>query len=223
MLNTIHVLETASLGACWLQASKLILEHGQLSRYDGAITREIAHLTMTVAAPDPQDPLIGQYGDPAWLAWMHDNFFVQKEVAELDNAASYAIRLFNYAHQGRDQIRWIVERLRADAEARSATVTTFMPLTDSSYIPCISLLDFWMPAKAVELVVYAHSLDFGKKAYGNLIELASLQSSVAAQLNRPPGQLIVHVKSAHIYEPEWEYMRRLCEAVDAQAQLPITP
>lgn len=205
-------LETVSLGDCWLRVSKMILEYGQLCRYEGATTREIAHLTLTISLPDPQDPLIGRYGDPGWLAWMHENFFVQKEVAELGNAASYAIRLFNYANQGRDQIQWIVERLRNDPEARSATVTTFMPLTDTGYIPCISLLDFWIPAGAVELVVYAHSLDFGKKAYGNLIELAHLQSKVAAQLNRPLGHLIIHVKSAHIYEPEWAFMENLCAA-----------
>ena len=37
------------------------------------------------------------------------------------------------------------------------------------------MLDFWAPDGALELVVYAHSLDFGKKAYGNLVELARLQ------------------------------------------------
>ena len=222
MLSQAHLLETTSLGECWLQVSKRIVEQGQLSRYDGVTTREIAHLTMVVAAPDPHDSLIGQYGDPAWLAWMHENFFVQKEVVELGNAASYATRLFNYANQGRDQIQWIVERLRNDTETRSATVTTFMPLTDTTYIPCISLLDFWMPAQAVELVVYAHSLDLGKKAYGNLIELASLQSSVATQLKQPVGKLIIHVKSAHIYAPEWEYMARLCETVGVEALPPVT-
>lgn len=205
-----HCLESDSLGDCWLQTSKLILEFGQLCRYEGAPIREIAHLMLTIRSPDPQDPLIAQYGDPGWLAWMHDNFFVQKEVAELGHAASYAIRLFNYANQGRDQIQWIVERLQGDPEARSATVTTFMPLTDTTYIPCISLLDFWIPAGMVELVVYAHSLDFGKKAYGNLVELAHLQASVASQLNQLMGKLIIHVKSAHIYESEWDDMEKIC-------------
>lgn len=210
MPSQTYLVETTSLGDCWLQVSRLILEQGLVSRYDSATTKEVANLTLVAQSPDPQDPRINQSGDPAWLAWMHENFFVQKPVAELGNAPSYAIRLFNYANQGRDQIQWVVERLRADPEARSATLTTFMPLTDTTYIPCISLLDFWMPSGAVELVVYAHSLDFGKKAYGNLIELAILQSSVAQQLGRPIGKLIIHVKSAHIYEPEWEYMRRLC-------------
>ncbi len=63
------------------------------------------------------------------------------------------------------------------------------------------------------MVVYAHSLDFGKKAYGNLVELASLQSLVAQQLACPTGSLTLFVKSAHIYEAEWEAMRKLVETV----------
>ncbi len=217
MSQNIHLIETHSLGECWLQVSKLIMEQGQLSRYDGAKTREVANLSMVIEAPDLADPLILEHGDPHWLEWMHENFFVQKEVAELDNAASYAIRLFNYSEAGRDQIRWVIERLRREPEARSAAITTFMPLTDTTYIPCISLLDFWIPAEAVELIVYAHSLDFGKKAYGNLVELAQLQSMVATQLDRAIGKLIIHVKTAHIYEPEWDFMRELYTSVGSRS------
>jgi hypothetical protein len=64
----------------------------------------------------------------------------------------------------------------AAAGLGSATITTFQPQTDTTYIPCVSLLDFWLPGGAVELVVYAHSIDFGAKGYGNLVE-------------RPAGQL----------------------------------
>ena len=143
---------------------------------------------------------------------MHTNFFDQKDVPELGNARSYAARLFNYSDSGRDQIRWVTERLRADPANRSAAITTFVPLHDTSYIPCISLLDFWRPAGALELVVYAHSLDFGKKAYGNLVELAALQCQVAHPLGLPVGQMLIHAKSAHIYEPEWADMRALVHA-----------
>jgi thymidylate synthase len=142
---------------------------------------------------------------------MHENFFVQTNVPELGNAESYARRLFNYAGSGRDQIGWIVERLRADPACRSATVTTFQPLTDSTYIPCVSLLDCWLPEGALELVVYAHSLDFGKKAYGNLVELTRLQEHIGRELDAPVGRLVVHAKSAHVYEPEWELMAALVE------------
>jgi thymidylate synthase len=197
------VIEAPTLGAGWLETSRAILERGALERYDGQVTRELALLTLTIEHPSADDPLIAELGDAEWLAWMHENFFVEKDVPELGDAKSYAGRLFNYAGTGRDQIAWVVDRLRADPECRSASVTTFQPLTDTAYIPCVSLLDFWIRDGAVELVVYAHSLDFGKKAYGNLVELTRLSEHVAGELGRPVGRLVVHAKSAHVYEPEW--------------------
>jgi thymidylate synthase len=205
----IVVVDAPTLGEGWLRTSSAILERGALERYDGQPTRELALLTLTVAQPASDDPLIAELGDAEWLAWMHENFFVEKDVPELGDAKSYAVRLFNYGGAGRDQISWVVERLRADPDCRSASVTTFQPLTDTVYIPCVSLLDFWLRDGAVELVVYAHSLDFGKKAYGHLVELTRLQEHVAGELGRAVGQLVVHAKSAHVYEPEWELMAEL--------------
>jgi thymidylate synthase len=211
----IVVVEARTLGEGWLRVSRAILEDGALASYDGQPTRELALLTLAVARPAPDDDVITRLGDPQWLQWMHDNFFVQKDVAELGNAKSYAVRLFNYAGAGHDQLAWVVQRLRADPECRSATITTFQPLTDTSYIPCVSMLDFWLRDGAVELVVYAHSLDFGKKAYGNLVELARLQEHVAGELGAERGSLVVHCKSAHVYEPEWSLMASIASAEPA--------
>jgi thymidylate synthase len=208
---SIVVVEARTLGEGWLAVSRAILEKGAPATYDGQPTREVALLTLVVAQPAPDDEVIARLGDPDWLAWMHDNFFVEKDVPELGDAKSYAVRLFNYAGAGRDQIAWVVDRLRAEPESRSATITTFQPLTDTSYIPCVSLLDFWLRDGALELVVYAHSLDFGKKAYGNLVELARLQDHVAGVLGVARGRLVVHAKSAHIYEPEWALMASIAE------------
>jgi thymidylate synthase len=212
---SIVVVEARTLGEGWMRVSRAILEDGALASYDGQPTRELALLTLAVARPAQDDDVIARLGDPQWLQWMHENFFVEKDVAELGNAKSYAVRLFNYAGAGHDQIAWVVERLRADPESRSATITTFQPLTDTSYIPCVSLLDFWLRDGAVELVVYAHSLDFGKKAYGNLVELARLQEHVAGELGAGCGSLVVHCKSAHVYEPEWSLMASIADAEPA--------
>ena len=217
----IVVVEAPSLGEGWLAVSREILERGAIASYDGQTTRELALLTLAIERPDSSDPLIAELGDPDWLDWMHRNFFDHAAVPELGNARSYAARLFDYAGTGRDQVTWVVERLRGDPEARSATITTFEPLSDTSYIPCVSMLDFWLRGgpteeQRLELIVYAHSLDFGKKAYGNLVELARLQEHVAAELDVPLGRLVVHAKSAHVYEPEWALMRRLAaNALDA--------
>jgi thymidylate synthase len=208
-LRLVEIVDARTLGDAWLEVARRILEHGEDATWGGAPTRELALLTLVVEEPDSRDPVIAELGDPAWLAWMHDNFFLPKPIAELGGADSYATRLFDYEHTGRDQLAWVVQRLRDDPDCRDATITTFQPHTDTTYVPFLSMLDFWLREGTVELIVYAHSLDFGKKAYGNLVELAALQAHVAGELGSSPGRIVLHVKTAHVYEPELEPMRGL--------------
>jgi thymidylate synthase len=208
-LRLVELVETQTLGAGWLEIARRIVERGDEASWAGAPTREITHLTLAVDEPDPDDGIIAELGDPDWLQWMHANFFDFAAVRELGNADSYATRVFDYEHTGKDQLAWVVQRLRDDPECRDATITTFQPHTDTTYIPCVSMLDFWLRDGAVELVVYAHGLDFGKKAYGNLVELAALQRRVADELQLSSGRIVLHVKTAHVYEPELELMRSL--------------
>jgi thymidylate synthase len=206
----VELIEERTLGLGWLETCRRILARGVDETYDGIATKELALLTLTVAEPDPDDEVIAALADPDWLEWMERNFSERDDVAELGGARSYGRRLRDY--EGRDQIAWVVERLRADPATRSATITTLQPLRDTSYVPCVSILDFWRVEGPLELVVYAHSLDFGKKAYGNLVELARLQHQVAEAVGVPVGRLVIHAKSAHVYEPEFELMRSLTAA-----------
>jgi thymidylate synthase len=201
-----HALHAATIGEAWLAVARRILADGIVSRYDDRPVREISLVTLNVARPDPGDEVIARHADPQRLAWMHANFTGRSPVAELGGADSYATRLFDYEHTGRDQVAWVIEGLRRDPATRSATVTTFQPRTDTAYIPCISLLDFWLPGGAVELVAYAHSIDFGAKGHANLVELAALQQRVAAAVGRPAARLVMIVKSAHVYETDLEYV-----------------
>ena len=206
-----QTLHADTIGAAWLAAAGRILADGIASRYDGRPVREISLVTLVVGRPDPDDEIIASRAEPGQLAWMHANFTDHRRVAALGGADSYATRLFDYEHSGRDQVAWVVDRLRHDPASRSAAITTFQPRTDTSYIPCVSLLDFWRPDGAVELVAYAHSIDFGAKGYGNLVELAALQRHVAGRLGCPAGRLVMVVKSAHVYETERAYLTRVLD------------
>ena len=201
------ILDAPTIGAAWLGVAGRILDKGIETRYDGLPVREISLVTLAVSRPDPDDEIIARHAEPERLAWMHANFTDHAQVAALGDADSYATRLFDYEHTGRDQVAWVVDRLRRDPATRSAAITTFQPRTDTTYIPCVSLLDFWLPGGAVELVSYAHSIDFGAKGYGNLVELAWLQHHVAGELGRPAGRLLMVVKSAHVYQTEYGYVR----------------
>jgi thymidylate synthase len=205
-LDEPSVLRSRTIGESWFAVAGRIVAAGLPSLYDGLPIRELSLVTLAVARPDPEDEIIATHADPERLAWMHANFTDHAQVASLGDADSYATRLFDYEHSGHDQVSWVIDRLRSDPSSRSATITTFQPHTDTTYIPCVSMLDFWLPGGAVELVVYAHSIDFGAKGYGNLVELASLQRSVADALGVPVGRLLMMIKSAHVYESELGYI-----------------
>jgi thymidylate synthase len=207
-------IRTTTIGEAWLEIARRILTEGVETRYDDLPVLEVPRATLTVDEPRTGDPIVRELGDRARLEWMHANFTDHSLVRELGDARSYASRLFDYAGVGRDQLEWVIERLRADPTSRSATITTFEPLLDTTYIPCVSLLDFWIRDGALDQVVYAHSIDFGSKGYGNLVELAWLQEHVASALGVRMGRLDFIIKSAHVYETELEYMNTVLARVD---------
>jgi len=206
-------IEVMTLGEAWIAIASAILTSGVVGSWEGLPIVEVFRATLDVNSPRVEDPIIAQHGDPERVAWMHANFTDHSRVAELGHADSYATRLYDYAHAGRDQIRWVIDRLAANPWARDATVTTFQPLTDTGYIPCVSLLDFWLVEGKLQLAVYAHAIDFGTKGYANLIELAALQTGVASDLRVGVGTLTMTVKSAHIYQTELGPMRGIIAAI----------
>jgi len=206
-----ETIATDTIGDAWLDVARTILSEGQRSIYEGLPIHEVLMANLIVASPQSSDEIIERYADHDRLAWMHANFSDHTAVPELGDADSYATRLHDYGRTGLDQLHWVVERLRADPTCRSATITTFQPLSDTSYIPCVSLLDFFLDAGALRLVVYAHSIDFGAKGYANLIELASIQHEAAKELEVDVGSLTLIVKSAHIYDSELAYMTSVLE------------
>jgi thymidylate synthase len=206
-------IEVMTVGEAWISIAAAILTGGVVGNWEGLPIVEVFRATLDVSSPSVDDPIIAEHGDPERLAWMHANFTDHSRVAELGDADSYATRLYDYAHAGHDQIRWVIDRLAANPWARDATVTTFQPITDTSYIPCVSLLDFWLVDRKLQLAVYAHAIDFGTKGYANLVELAALQTRVAGDLGVGVGTLTMTVKSAHIYQTELDLMRRILASV----------
>ena len=197
---------TRTIGEVWLDVAAMILKEGKPATYDGLEIRELIMTTLKVSNPRSQDPLIDRFADPARLQWMHTNFTEPAPVRELGDADSYATRLYNYEHRGINQIEWVIDRLQQDRSSRSATITTFQPLSDTTYIPCVSLLDFFVQNEALNLITYAHSIDFGTKGFANLVELAFVQEQVAKALAIEIGSLTFIVKSAHVYETDAEAM-----------------
>src|SRR5260370_4876705 len=195
-------IEVTTLGEAWIAIAAAILEAGIAGSWEGLPIVEVFRATLDVRSPRVDDPIIARHGDPERLAWMHANFTDHSRVADLGDADSYATRLYDYAHTGRDQIRWVIDRLQANPWARDATVTTFQPLTDTTYIPCVSLLDFWLVQRKLQHAVYANAIDFSTKGYANLVELAALQARVASDLDDGISKHTMMMQSASSYQTE---------------------
>jgi hypothetical protein len=132
-MASVELVETRTLGEGWLEVSRRILEAGADATYDGLVTKELSQLTLAVSAPDPEDELIASLADPDWLDWMRRNFTEPDDVPELGGARSYARRLRDY--EGRDQVAWVIEKLRADPETRSATTSSSPGSSTRSLLP----------------------------------------------------------------------------------------
>ena len=186
---------SSSLLDAWKQAVSAILNGGVEATDDGVPIVELLDLFIEVAPPASSTG--ASEVDPAAAAWMHANFTEKVPVKELGNAASYATRLRDY--HGKDQVTAVVKKLRAKPETKSATITTLMPNDDTSYVPCVSLLDFKVRDGTLTLTATCRSLDFGKKALHNLVELAAIGKEVQSAVKAARLALHVHAISAHVY------------------------
>ena len=198
---------------------RTIYKEGPTTEYtdnagEHADAKEIFGLTFTVLNANLPDAIIERHKVQAEYGWMVRNFTVQEHVKELHNETPYASRLCSYMGQ-KDQIQWVIDRLRENPHTRSAAVTTLEPLTDEGYIPCVSLLDFQEEAGALNLTVYCRALDFGCKAYVNLVMLYTILQTVSEKAGMRHGRLPLIVKSAHYYCKDEDKVRHILRAEGA--------
>ena len=59
------------------------------------------------------------------------------------------------------------------------------------------------------MYIYCRSLDFGSKAYVNLVMLYNILKLVADELNMGVGNMNIIVKSAHVYEKDMEKVNKI--------------
>lgn len=194
--------EVDTIGEAWITFLKEINENGKVKEYSkNKIIKEESGLSISIKKAKLPDKIIDQYMVKEEYEWMENNFNNQGIVKELRNARSYASRLYNYLDK-KNQIDWVINKLKDDVDTCSATITTFEPLTDEAYVPCISMLDFYVENSVLNLYVYARSLDWGGKAYANLAMLTKIMKDVSKEINIPVGGINLTVKLSRIYEKD---------------------
>ncbi|MFX1449801.1 MAG: thymidylate synthase [Promethearchaeota archaeon] len=193
-----HIIEETTIETAWNNAKKLILNKGLEVLDEKEELLEIIDLFLIIKQPKTSDQEKNVH-DKAIKKWMLDNFREIKSIPELHNTKSYGWRLYN--NQGKDQIDWVINRLKRKNTTKSATIST-INLDDEHYIPCVSLLDFKIRNAELLLSVTCRSLDFGKKALYNMYALSDIAHKVAKELQIIKILLKIHVISAHMYKKD---------------------
>lgn len=193
-----------TIGNAWITMLKQIIDNGKKTFYNGDVAKpiqEIVGITFTINNIIMPDPIIEKYMVKEEYEWMENNFTKLGKVKELHNENSYASRLYNYMNE-KNQIDWVIDRLKNKKNTCSATITTFEPLTDEKYIPCVSMIDFYVQNDKLDMYVYCRSLDFGCKAYVNLVMLYNILKQVSDEIDLKVGNMNLIIKSAHVYDKD---------------------
>ena len=195
----VAIIECDTIGEVWQEAFDFIIQNGKNIKDDNEELIEFLHLFLIVNSPEKEDPIV-QKQDESMKKWMRENFTQIMRVPELNNSWSYGWRLYNF--QGKDQIDWVIEKLKKKPESKSATISMLQRAGEEPYIPCVSLLDFKIRNMQLWLTATCRSLDFGQKAIHNITNLASVSKKVANELGISQNRLFIHVNSAHIYKKD---------------------
>jgi len=195
----VAIIERDTIGEVWQEAFDFILQNGENIKDDNEELIEFLHLFLIVNSPEKEDPMMQEQNE-SMKKWMCENFTQIMRVPELNNSWSYGWRLFNF--QGKNQIDWVIEKLKKKPESKSATISMLQRAGEEPYIPCVSLLDFKIRNNQLWLTATCRSLDFGQKAIHNITNLAKLSRKVANKLGIPQNRLFIHVNSAHIYKKD---------------------
>ena len=200
------------VGDAWLAVLRSIADNGAIVNSGEEIYRELKGVVFSARCDFP-DIILDKYAKSANILWMKKNFTSFNTITELNGARSYASRLFSYG-ETKNQLKWVAQKLNANQNTRSATITMLEPLTDQSYIPCISMLDFDVSDGKLNIYVYARALDFGKKAYANMLSIWDILKDMSAYTSIEIGKMIWICKSVHYYSADFEQIEKMLGELD---------
>ena len=185
---------------------------GEDAAYDGLPIKEVAHMALSVdGARSRGRPLIARPRRPRLVGLDARELLQPRERARARERAQLrlaAVRL--RAAAGATSWRGSCDRLRADPASRSATITTFEPLRDTSVHPVrqhARLLGARRRGSSSSSTPTASTSARRRTATSS--SSPACRSWSRGELGLPVGRLTVLVKSAHVYEPEWELMAGL--------------
>ena len=158
--------------------------------------KEILGLTVSIDQPALTDSFIARYGDSEVIRHTLQKF--SKGVVMTNRPFTYGERLYN--KNGIDQIDWIINRVLAKRETKSATINL--------------LNEVKIRQERLNLQFFFRSQNIVGRQYANLLALSKLQADIAFRLGVAIGRLQGYIASAHIYEYDFPFAQKIINKED---------
>jgi thymidylate synthase len=207
------IIETKYIGQAWMGCMEKVLKKGIPCKDNDVTIKEALDIFIKIKNPLIGDKILKKFANQDNITWMENNFF-RKDIST-QYGYNYQQRLFGYGKI--NQIKWVINRLRNNPQAKSATITLLKPGFDNKHVPCLVALDFKIRFNKLLLYSFFRSQDTYNKMYADALQLARLQQQVARALKQKAGFLCMHVISAHIYEKDFLKTKELLRDVNSSA------
>ena len=204
------IVEARTIGECWQKCIGTVIAEGDLFFDEDVKIKEILGLTVSIDQPALTDPFIARYGDSEVIRHTLQKF--SKGVVMTNRPFTYGERLYN--KNGIDQIDWIINRVLAKKETKSATINLLNEGENSNNLPCLTTIDVKIRQEKLNLQFFFRSQNIVGRQYANLLALAKLQADLALSLGVVIGRLQGYVASAHIYEYDFPFAQKIINKED---------
>jgi len=198
-----RIIKASKIGEAWKKSLLEIYKRGEIIDDDKGKIKELLDFLIIVRRIEEDDPIIKEYANKEAIEWMKKNF---EKTEPINNwGYSYAQRLYNFL--GINQIESIVQKLKKNPVAKSATISLMLPSDDTKHIPCLVALDFKIRNKKLITTAFFRSQDIGKKIYADALVIKLLAGKIAEALSIPIGEFVFFIKSAHFYLDDLEQLK----------------
>ena len=206
MTNNLTLVKEDTIGRCWFQSMKSIIDHGRRIHDEDVEILEVLGMTVMIDSPSLTDPLVSAHGDPVILERTIEKFSLGASMP--DRPFTYGQRIFDQG--GVNQFEWMVDRLRSKPETKSATIGLLIPGDTSPNLPCLVTIDAKIRQAQLLVQFFFRSQNIFGRQYANLLALSILQHTLADRCGVAVGMLSGYIASAHIYEFDIQQAKALC-------------
>ncbi|CNG44590.1 thymidylate synthase [Mycobacterium tuberculosis] len=191
-------------GQAWIGALRHVWAAGEAGLEDGGPIIEGPPMLFEIGSLSWEDPILHEYGDRARLVRR------AQERTRRVVRGRYWPRLHEL--DGHDQIRWVVELLRARPWTTSAWISLTIPGEPADGLPALTALSFRIRGYRLGMTAMFRSQNV-HRAYLMYIPLREVQAGVAGELGLPAGPLRVFVDVPHIHVGDAERVAAVLAAV----------